>query len=133
MIRQRVLAGVVLVSTFSLGAVTGIFIDRHVAISVSHDELSPNEIHEAATAQMQEVLQLDDEQLAKVHAILADRQELVQRAWEEMRPQVQEAMREVHIEIADLLTPEQRERYHAWLAEQRRQLEDEGDVFIIPH
>ena len=35
--------------------------------------------------------------------------------------------------VLEGLAPEQRERYHAWLAEQREQLEQEGGILIIPH
>ena len=132
MMGQKLMATVVLVSVFSLGAVTGIFFDRHHAISLDHS-LSPGELHEAAMAEMVDVLRLDDQQLERIHNILMDRQELVQRAWERMRPQVSEAMAEVHAEIAEVLTPEQVVRYHEWLEKQRQQIDSEGGVMIIPH
>lgn len=126
-------AGVVLVCVFLFGAVTGVFIERHHSISThAPDELSPQEVHEAAMTEMEEVLQLDEEQIEKIHAILADNQAAVQRAWEQLRPHVHEAMNEVHVEIAAVLTPDQRERYHRWLS--HRAGDGGGEAVIrLPH
>jgi hypothetical protein len=126
-------AGVVLVFVFALGAFVGVFVERHHYHSVSRaQELSAAEVHEAAMAELQEVLGLDEGQIEQIHAVLARHQQLVQRAWEQVRPQVQSAMREVHAEIAELLSPEQRERYHEWLSRQGEEDEGEGDP-IVPH
>ena len=83
-------------------------------------------------AELQEAVGLDEQQIEQVHAVLAGRQQLVQRAWEQVRPEVQEAMREIHVEIAALLRPDQRQRYHEWLARQRDESHNER-VLIIPH
>ena len=131
MIGQRLVAGVVLATVFSLGALSGVFYDRHVS-GAWPAELSGAELHEAAMAELQEALGLDERQIEQIHAVLAGRQELVQQVWEQVRPQVQNAMREIHIEIAELLRPEQRQRYHEWLNRQHADSEAEG-VLIIPH
>ena len=131
MIGQRLVAGVVLASVFTLGALSGVFYDRHVS-GPRPAELSGAEMHEAAMAELQEALDLDERQIEQIHAVLAGRQELVQHVWEQVRPQVQSAMREIHIEIAELLRPEQRQRYHEWLNRQHADSQAEG-VLIIPH
>ena len=131
MIGQRVVAWVVLLLVFALGALTGIFVERHHSVAPSR-ELSAEEVHEAAMAEMQEVLGLDEQQIEQIHAVLADHQQLVQRAWEQLRPEVQAAMREVHLEIAGLLRPDQIERYHDWLTRRLDESQGEG-VLIIPH
>ena len=133
MMRQRVVAGVVLLFVFALGALAGVSIERHHYHSVSQSPgLSAAEVHEAAMAEMQEVLGLDEEQLEQIHGVLAAHQQLVQRAWEQIRPEVSETMREVHAEIAELLRPEQRERYHEWLSRQRDESQGES-VLVVPH
>ena len=81
---------------------------------------------------LQEFLDLDEQQMEQVHTILADRQDLVQRAWERVRPEVQDAMLEVHEEIAEILRPDQRARYHEWLSRQHDEHQGDG-VLIIPH
>ncbi len=131
MIGQRLVAGVVLASVFSLGALAGIFYDRHIS-GPRPTGLSGAEVHEAAMAELQETLGLDEGQIEQIHAVLARRQELVQHVWEQVRPEVQNAMREIHIEIAELLRPEQRPRYHEWLNRQHADSQDER-VLIIHH
>jgi uncharacterized membrane protein len=131
--RQRVVAGVVLLFVFVLGALAGVFVERHHYHSVARSGgPSAAEVHEAAMAEMHETLGLDEEQTEQIHAVLARHQQLVQRTWEQVRPEVQSAMREVHIEIAELLRPEQRERYHEWLSQQRDESQGDG-VLIAPH
>ncbi len=131
MIGQRLIAGVVLASVFSLGALAGIFYDRHIS-GPRPTELSGAEMHEAAMAELQEALGLDEGQIEQIHAVLAGRQQLVEQAWEQVRPEVLNAMREIHVEIAALLRPEQRVRYHEWLNQQHADSQAEG-VLIIPH
>jgi hypothetical protein len=120
-----------LLFVFTFGALSGVFYERHLAGPRSA-ELTAAELHEAAMAELQEVLGLDEQQIAQIHAILADRQQLVQQVWEQVRPQVQEAMLEIHVEIAELLRPEQRALYHDWLNRQRDESRGER-VLIIPH
>jgi Spy/CpxP family protein refolding chaperone len=130
---QRILAGVVLLSVFSLGAFVGIFVDRHNSLR-DPAGVSPEEVHEAAMVELREELGLDEEQIQQIHAIMADRQELVQRIWEQLRPELQAAMTDVHAEIAALLRPEQRQRFHDWLQRRRQEAENDGEgVVIIPH
>jgi len=110
----RLRAGAVLLFVFAAGALAGTAFERHhlgrVAASVSL--LGENEV---AIAEMREFLDLDDEQVAQIHAVLAQNQHTVQLMWEQFRPEVQAAMREVHLEIAALLRPDQAERFHRWI------------------
>ncbi len=131
MMRQRVWAGLALVFVFALGAHTGIFFERRHSIP-RPTEVTAAELHEVAMAELQEVLGLDERQIEQVHAVLAGRQQLVQDAWEQVRPEVQAAMREIHVEIAELLRPEQRQRYHEWLNRQRDESRHER-ILIITH
>lgn len=81
------------------------------------------EAHEAVMAELREELELDDEQVEQIHAITVKHQEVVQETWEELRPEVQSAMRQVHVEIAELLRPDQRVRFHEWLMRRREHVE----------
>jgi len=114
MIGPRVRAGAVLLCVFAAGALAGTAVERHqlgrVAASVSL--LGEGEV---AITELRAFLDLDDEQVAQIHAILADNQHTVQLMWEQFRPEVQAAMREVHMEIAALLRPDQAERFHNWI------------------
>jgi len=133
MTRQRIVAGVVLAFVFALGAFVGVFVERHHYHSVARSEgPSAQEVHEAAMAELQETLGLDPEQIEQIHAVLARHQDVVQSVWERVRPEVQSAMREVHVEIAELLRPEQRQRYHEWLTGKSEESDGEGAP-IIPH
>ena len=88
--------------------------------------MSPEEEHRAAMAELRELLELDDEQVEQIRAIVARRQRIVQGAWEQLRPELQEEMQRVHIDIAELLRPEQRVRFHEWLIERRARHESES-------
>ena len=133
MTAQRVTAGLVLLSVFSLGAFVGVFIDRHHGPSAAAG-VSPDDVHEAAMAELRDELGLDEEQIRQVHLIMANRQQLVERVWEQLRPELVAAMNEVHVEIAALLRPEQRERFHVWLEQRRLEAERAGQgIRVIPH
>ena len=120
--RPAIRASIVLLTVFALGMVAGYAAHDHLQRPLHRDLTgapSGPELHEAAMREMRELLDLDDEQLEQIHALLAERQETVQRIWEQLRPEVQRAMTEVHEEIASLLRPDQRQRFHEWLLQQR--------------
>jgi Spy/CpxP family protein refolding chaperone len=71
--------------------------------------------HETAMAELRSVLALDDAQVAAIETIFAERQKTVQRVWEQLRPEVQHAMADVHHEIDEVLRPDQRDRFLTWL------------------
>lgn len=114
MIGPRLRAAAVLLCVFAAGALAGTGFERHhlgrVAASVSL--LGENEV---AITELREFLDLDDEQVAQIHAVMAKNQHAVQLMWEQFRPEVQAAMREVHTEIAALLRPDQAARFHSWI------------------
>lgn len=111
-------AGLVLLFVFSAGVLSGILFEHWRADQPSLG-VSPLEAHQAAMAELKETLQLDDEQTAQIHSILAENHQAVQRLWQQFRPQVHEAMQRVHLEIAELLNSDQRQRYHEWLMKRR--------------
>jgi hypothetical protein len=130
MMGQRIWAGTAQLCVLSLGTFAGVFFERHHAVPQSPDSTAA-QLHDTAMSELDELLGLDDEQIEQFHAVLAGRQELVQNAWEQVRPQVTAAMRDIHTDIGELLRPDQRRLYHEWLNRQRE--EDDGDrVMIIP-
>lgn len=122
----------VIAGVFGAGLVCGVFLERH------HSVLPQPQIHSAAVAEHERALEelrvvvgLDDEQMEAVNRIIASHQRVVEMHWEQLRPEVQEAMQQVHHEIAEHLRPDQRERYHLWLQQQRerhRQMAGEAAV-----
>jgi hypothetical protein len=127
---QGLRAAVVLAFVFALGALTGIFVDRH-HLAPASTGLSAEAVHNAAMSELRAALDLDEEQMDQIHGILARHQDEVQQAWETLRPELQTAMQGVHFEIAELLRPDQRTRYHEWLSERQRQAGD-GSVISLP-
>ncbi|HSF15773.1 MAG TPA: hypothetical protein VLK65_09475 [Vicinamibacteria bacterium] len=129
MMGPRGRAAIVLLFVFALGAFTGIVYERHRS-SPSAAAMSAKEAHEAAMADLRESLQLDDDQVAQIHAIFVKHHDVVQRSWERLRPEVQSAMQQVHLEIAEMLRPDQRERFHEWLM-RRREQDEHGNRQIL--
>lgn len=109
-------AGAVLLLVFAAGVLSGVVLERQWSAPQTA-ELSLEEEHQASMAELVEVLQLDEQQVAQIHAILAQRHKVVEQMWEQLRPEVRKAKLEVHDEINALLRPEQRERFHQWLRE----------------
>jgi Spy/CpxP family protein refolding chaperone len=130
MIGNKVRAGLALLFTFVAGALAGVFFERHRA-DQALSALSAGEMHEAAMAELREAVDLDDRQIEQIQAVMAERQEVVQRVWEQLRPEVVNAMQEVHADIAELLRPDQRQRFNEWLI--RRHEEDQEEHAPVPH
>jgi hypothetical protein len=116
---QRIRACLALAVVFAAGLAAGVFLERQrspAAARVLHAAVAE---HEARLEELREVVGLDDDQIEQVEGILARNQRIVQLHWEQLRPEVQDAMLRVHQEIAGILRPEQRQRYHEWLKLQR--------------
>lgn len=124
MIGTRLRATGVLLFVFAAGMLGGIALERHRA-TPSKAEMVDR--HEATMASLREALSLDDQQVAQIEGLMAVHQRNVQRQWEALRPEVRTAMRQVNHEIAELLRPDQRARFHAWLLERRGEHEAPND------
>lgn len=107
-------AGLVLIAVFAAGLLGGVALERHL-FGAAPRVATPREAHAAAMSDLVEALDLDQEQTARVHEIIASNHRVVQGAWEELRPRVQNAMTNVNREIAGILRPDQRQRFHDWL------------------
>ena len=113
-------AGAVLLVVFAAGVLAGVVLQRHHSVPPVA-AMSAAEEHEAAMAEMTEALALDQDQVAQIHAIMVQHQNVVQLKWEELRPEVQAAMGQVHAAIADILHDDQISRFHRWLSHRREQ------------
>ena len=116
----RIRAGAVVAFVFAAGVLCGMLIERHRTGSIPARASVADE-HAAAMAELEREVGLDDEQIERVEAILARHREIVRESWEQFRPEVQTAMRQVHVEIAEMLRPEQRARFHEWLMRRREE------------
>jgi hypothetical protein len=115
---QRIRALLALAVVFAAGLLAGVFLERQRSPPPRVLHAAAAE-HEARLEELRQVVGLDDDQLEQVEGILARNQRIVQLHWEQLRPEVQDAMLRVHQEIAGILRPEQRQRYHEWLELQR--------------
>jgi Spy/CpxP family protein refolding chaperone len=124
-------AAAVLLFVFALGALSGVAFERHHASRTpARTSFSPRDEHAARMAELRDYLELDDEQVARIEAVLHKHREAVHRSWQKLRPEVQSAMHDVHNEIAQLLPPSQRKRFHEWLLE--RHEEEHGSSRTSP-
>lgn len=119
MIGSRTRAWAVLLFVFAAGVLSGVAFERHHAWPAYSVTVGAEQEHAAALAELRDAVGLDEQQMATVHTILADNQKVVQQMWEQLRPEVQMAMQQVHAQIAELLRPEQQERFHEWLMKRR--------------
>lgn len=130
MMAARVRAAAVLLCVLGAGILLGVFVERHhFSARPAHSSAAAE--HAAALADLAAYVDLDQEQMAKVHAIMSERREVVQKLWEQLRPEVQTAVRDVHEEIAEVLRPDQRRRYHDWLM--RRAEREHGPSDALEH
>ena len=120
MMGPRLRATLVLLIVFVLGVFAGIVIARH-HLTPTAPMMSVAEEHQAALEELRADVGLDDDQIEQVHAIVAKHHGVVQRSWEQLRPEVQDAMRQVHVEIGEILRDDQIERFHDWLMKRREQ------------
>ena len=115
MIGPPVRAAGVLLCVFAAGVLAGMFVERHSAYPMTAASAPMPVSHETTMAELRKVLELDDRQAAAIERVFTEHQQIVQQAWEELRPEVQEAMFEVHQEILGLIRSDQQVRFRLWL------------------
>lgn len=118
--RRRWLSWLLAVVIFVSGVVVGgglavALIHNRVLAALHHPEQAPERI----TQRLRRTLSLSDEQTAQVQAILHKRQQTLQEIRRRVQPEVETQIDEVEREVADVLTPEQRERWHRLLEQLR--------------
>jgi len=121
MIGPRVRAAGVLVLVFAAGMLAGMVVDRYRLEPLTAPSAVTHASHDAMMTELRQALDLDEAQMAAVEGVFAAHQQAVQHAWEQLRPEVQEAMVRAHDEVTALLRPEQRERFERWVRERHRE------------
>jgi cell division protein FtsB len=96
------------------GALIGVY--NRVVEGIQHPESEPARI----TARLRRNLRLTDEQAAQVEAILLRHQAEFQEIRRRVQPEVVARLDQVERDIAEVLTPEQRPRWHSRFDQMRR-------------
>lgn len=113
----RVRMGVAALSLFVLGAAAGMAFER----GRGPDGLLPHDTarhHVRAMEHLRTELHLDEAQVLTIDSVVREHQIFVDRAWAELRPELQQAVDSVHATIESVLRPEQREGFRRFLERQ---------------
>ena len=97
-----------------IGAVIGITLDRTVVRHAHMLHSGEAGEHGGLVASLHAELDLDEEQRHAIWAIIGHHQERVDHAWASVRPEVNAAVDSIELQIAEVLRPDQLERFHAW-------------------
>ena len=142
--RPGVVATLVMIAVFAFGALAGVALDRHLVhshggrergegprfvpgmsmpsnprpSSAGRDSMRPRGGGEFAKA-----LGLSATQAAAVDSVMAQDFKAVSALREEMRPRIESIIASTRQRIDSLLTPQQREKYHALIAEQQERMQ----------
>ena len=114
MVRRRLRAILAAASLLVLGGVLGITLERVLFTTPVETASEPVDAQAEVVAFLRAELDLAPSRVADIEAILARRQAEVTRAWETITA----AMDTARSEIEAVLTPEQRDRFRLWLANQ---------------
>jgi hypothetical protein len=111
------LTAVVFVAGIVVGGGGALIVVRNRLVeAIQHPQLEPARI----TTRLRRSLELDDEQAAQVEAILQRHQAELQEIRRRVQPEVVARLDLVEQEVGDVLTPEQRQRWHTQLDRLRR-------------
>lgn len=107
------IAVIILVLTFSAGAIVGVFADRMLLM---HGRFGPRPHAERFATNMlvnrlDRRLDLTDAQREQIQEILDKRHERVLALWSDIDPRVRAEIEGANAEIAKVLTPEQRRKF----------------------
>jgi Spy/CpxP family protein refolding chaperone len=143
--RPGVVATLVMIAMFAFGALAGVALDRHLvhargggrdrgegprfvpgmsmpsnprSSAAGRDSMRPRGGGEFAKA-----LGLSAAQAAAVDSVMAQDFKAVSALREEMRPRIEAIIASTRQRIDSLLTPQQREKYHALIAEQQQRMQ----------
>jgi hypothetical protein len=115
-------------SLLVVGGLMGMVGHRFVLDHEGAQAISGIEPHEAAIAAFAEALDLSDEQLEAVEAILSRHQAVVTEAWGTLHQRLQASADSAHGEIGQLLNEEQRAMFDGWMAAQHPSLDPHGEA-----
>jgi len=120
-IRRRIGMKVLLsLVIFSSGAIVGtcatlMFIRQQVHYRIHHPEEMPSKV----ASRIQWKFDLSDEQTKQVEAILADRQQAIQKIRREFQPQLERQLDQLEEQVADVLDDTQSTTWQEWFQEMR--------------
>lgn len=129
-VSPRVISALVLIVTFLVGAIGGIWLDRHHLRRemahrgagrerMPHWALSEGE-HRHRLARLARKLELTPEQRAAADTIFAQRSRQLETARLEIEPKMKEIMDTARAQIDSVLTPEQRTKLQAMRREREK-------------
>jgi len=117
------LSVVILLSGMAIGSgLTMLWIQRLVLRRFRHPERLPAEV----TARLRRKLNLTDEQAKRVEEILRKRQEHMREIFREIGPRIRAERDSIRAEVAEVLTPEQAEKWNQYYEDMRRRWTIEG-------
>ena len=105
----------ILVVGFFLGMMADRFVVAHEASGSGLRSVDITAMHEDVIPSFREVLDLRDDQLARIHEILMRSQSDVDSAWGELRAEIHTSIQAAHSEIEGILTPEQLVLFQEWM------------------
>ena len=114
MARGRLAVAVGMVSLVAFGAVLGVAADRLYLAHVGRDH-SAQQMHAETLERFRTILDLDDAQVAVIDSIFRHRQVEVESTWQTLSRHLHSVVDSVHREVMDVLRPEQRAAFEAWL------------------
>jgi gas vesicle protein len=121
----RVLAALLLALTFLSGAIIGVAADR--ALLLKQGRVLPREGMQLVSSHivraMDRELDLTEAQKASIAEILDQRKERIERIWFDVSPAVRSEIARSNAEIADQLTPLQREEFERIIARWERRVD----------
>lgn len=128
--RTRLLGVALLAMTFVAGALSGAAIDR--ALGAEEAEAAPvrqgqDRDRERERSYVIDRVEMSDGQRASIDSILDRRIKRMRAVWREVEPRMDAITDSARVEIMDVLTPEQRERYQQLLDERRERRRSHDD------
>jgi Spy/CpxP family protein refolding chaperone len=99
-------------SLVTMGAATGVAVDRSGHLSGISRHLTFSQIHQNPLAVIEGAVDLRPEQRERISEILDAHQPEVDRAWREAQASIQATLHGVIAEIMEVLDPEQRDQFH---------------------
>lgn len=106
--RTTLVAAIVLIVTFCVGVLAGVFGDRYL---VRHPLGPPRHSPESIAQHLDRKLHFTPQQRAAVLQILQRREARILELWSSVHPRVRQEVEATNAEIERLLTPEQRAEF----------------------
>ncbi|MDP9190760.1 MAG: hypothetical protein M3P06_03555 [Acidobacteriota bacterium] len=107
--KTTIVAILVVVLTFTAGAMVGVFASHMMILRGGHG--APFFPTKAMVNRLDRRLDLTDAQRAQVEQIIRRRHANINKLWSDMRPRMRSEIEQTNAEISRILTPEQRKKF----------------------